>query len=221
MASEKQPSAQPSPGGTLPQQLATGRKPNQHSAETREKIVTAAINCICRDGFQRASTNRIATEAGLTWGVIQYHFGDKDKLLKAVLDHAFANYDNLFYEVEHLADQHDLHTRLEKLIELLWQEFNRPSYLASIEIIHNVNRDPNSRLDTFDYIRRWSASVDSAWKRLFPVTATSPAAKRILFATLRGFVDNRSAGQANSDYSDDFPILAATLAALLEDSEHG
>ena len=28
----------------------------------------------------------------MTWGVLQYHFGDKDRLLQAVLDHIFNDF---------------------------------------------------------------------------------------------------------------------------------
>ncbi|MBK6510444.1 MAG: TetR/AcrR family transcriptional regulator [Haliea sp.] len=61
-------------------------KPTKREA-TREKVILAAIDCIYRDGFHAAHTNRIAEEAGVSWGVLQYHFGDKDGLLQAVIDH--------------------------------------------------------------------------------------------------------------------------------------
>ena len=47
---------------------------------TRNKVIEAAIDCIYREGFHAANTNRIAEQAGVTWGVLQYHFGDKDGL---------------------------------------------------------------------------------------------------------------------------------------------
>ena len=59
---------------------------------TRKKVIQAAINSIYRDGFHAAHTNRIAEEAGVSWGVLQYHFGDKDGLLQAVIDHIFEDF---------------------------------------------------------------------------------------------------------------------------------
>ena len=66
-------------------------KPTKREA-TRQKVIEAAIDCIYRDGFHAAHTNRIAEEAGVSWGVLQYHFGDKDGLLQAVIDYIFDDF---------------------------------------------------------------------------------------------------------------------------------
>ena len=51
---------------------------------TRARVVDAAIACILDEGFYRASSNKIARRAGVTWGVIQYHFGTREALMVAV-----------------------------------------------------------------------------------------------------------------------------------------
>ena len=51
---------------------------------TRARVVDAAIECILDEGFYRASSNKIAKRAGVTWGVIQYHFGTREALMLAV-----------------------------------------------------------------------------------------------------------------------------------------
>ena len=51
---------------------------------TRGRVVDAAIECILDEGFYRASSNKIAKRAGVTWGVIQYHFGTREALMLAV-----------------------------------------------------------------------------------------------------------------------------------------
>ena len=47
---------------------------------TQERVVDAAVACILDEGFYRASSNKIAKRAGVTWGVIQYHFGTREAL---------------------------------------------------------------------------------------------------------------------------------------------
>ncbi|MEM1416138.1 MAG: TetR/AcrR family transcriptional regulator [Myxococcota bacterium] len=54
--------------------------------ETRERIVEAAIQAFAHDGFEGASTRRIAELAGANQGLITYHFGSKEKLWKAAVD---------------------------------------------------------------------------------------------------------------------------------------
>ena len=49
--------------------------------DTRARVIQAAVDCILDEGFYRASSNRIAERAGVTWGVIQHHFGTREALL--------------------------------------------------------------------------------------------------------------------------------------------
>ena len=46
-------------------------------------LIDATIDCILEEGLYRASSNRIAKRAGVTWGVIQHHFGTREALLLA------------------------------------------------------------------------------------------------------------------------------------------
>ncbi|MBK6511905.1 MAG: TetR/AcrR family transcriptional regulator [Haliea sp.] len=89
-------------------------KPTKREA-TREKAILAAIDCIYRDGFHAAHTNRIAEEAGVSWGVLQYHFGDKDGLLQAVIDHIFDDFTRTLEATTLEGD--DLQQRVRQLID--------------------------------------------------------------------------------------------------------
>ncbi len=56
------------------------------SAEARrEEFVAAAIKVMARDGLDRATTRRIADEAGAQQGIFHYVFRDKGELLAAVI----------------------------------------------------------------------------------------------------------------------------------------
>ena len=55
---------------------------------TRARVIEAARGCISELGYHGASSNEIARRAGITWGVIQYHFGTRESVLLAVVDHA-------------------------------------------------------------------------------------------------------------------------------------
>ena len=55
--------------------------------DTRERVIKAAVECINDLGFYRgSSTNEIARRAGVTWGVIQWYFGNREGLMLAVLE---------------------------------------------------------------------------------------------------------------------------------------
>ncbi|MCU1453644.1 MAG: regulatory protein TetR, partial [Acidimicrobiales bacterium] len=53
---------------------------------TRQVMIDAAVASILERGFYRASSNEIARRAGVTWGVIQHHFGTRESLMLAVLE---------------------------------------------------------------------------------------------------------------------------------------
>lgn len=50
----------------------------------RTQVVNAAIEVLAEDGYARASLSRIATCAGISKGVITYHFKSKDDLFAEV-----------------------------------------------------------------------------------------------------------------------------------------
>jgi AcrR family transcriptional regulator len=54
--------------------------------ETRERIIASAARVFARKGFQRASLDEVAADAGLTKGAIYWHFKNKNDLLFAMLD---------------------------------------------------------------------------------------------------------------------------------------
>lgn len=52
----------------------------------RTRIVDAAIDCLSRDGWHRTTMASIAQEAGISRGLISYHFAGRDDLHEAVLE---------------------------------------------------------------------------------------------------------------------------------------
>lgn len=57
--------------------------------DTRERIMAAAVTVFAGKGFQRASLDEIAAEAGLTKGAIYWHFRSKNDLFSALLEDRF------------------------------------------------------------------------------------------------------------------------------------
>lgn len=57
--------------------------------ETRERIIASAARVFGLKGFQRASLDEVAADAGMTKGAIYWHFKSKNDLFFALLDHKF------------------------------------------------------------------------------------------------------------------------------------
>lgn len=165
-------------------------KPTKREA-TREKVILAAIDCIYRDGFHAAHTNRIAEEAGVSWGVLQYHFGDKDGLLQAVIDHIFDDFTSTLEATTLHGD--DLQQRVRQLIDVVWQLVSKKEYRVSIAILRNAGKDESSSINGQQQLALWAKRTSQLWDALFQDRIQEPQqseiARHLLFATLRGMVD--------------------------------
>lgn len=74
-------------------------RPQARTAAKREKILDAAMTVFGSRGFNKGSLLEIAEYAGMTHAGVLHHFGSKNQLLLAVLDHR----DKV--DVEHLEGQ--------------------------------------------------------------------------------------------------------------------
>lgn len=61
-------------------------------ADTRTRLVDAVLVVVARDGLGEANVKAIAQEAGVTPGLLHYHFASKDELLFSAVEHAGAEY---------------------------------------------------------------------------------------------------------------------------------
>jgi AcrR family transcriptional regulator len=100
---------------------------------TRALVIDETIRCILEEGFAAASAKHITERAGVTWGVVQYHFGDRDGLLMAVVDKGFAELTESLRELPAAAE--NVRDRTEFIINAAWEAFSSPTSMASLEIL--------------------------------------------------------------------------------------
>jgi AcrR family transcriptional regulator len=65
------------------------RRPQQRSADTRERLVEAGLALFAARGFEGATTRAIAERAGVALAALPYHFETKDALWRAAADRLF------------------------------------------------------------------------------------------------------------------------------------
>jgi AcrR family transcriptional regulator len=67
-------------------------RPNgqQRGEETRQRILETAIEMFALEGYEGASTRRLAEEAAVNLPAIQYYFGNKEGLYRAAVAHIIA-----------------------------------------------------------------------------------------------------------------------------------
>ena len=93
------------------------------------------IELISNHGFSSATTANIARQAGVSWGVLQYHFGGKREIFQAVLGSANPA---LFKEIEDIPlDASDPEELIAIAIDKLWEYNSSPTFRAAMEILLN------------------------------------------------------------------------------------
>lgn len=132
----------------------------ERTAETRAKILAAVVESIAEVGFQRTTAVEITRRAGVTWGAVQHHFGDKDGILLAVLEDSFARFAARLEDVDvgHLS----LEQRVALFVERAFEHFTSREYASTFEIL-------------LDHLRRegggggagWQLQMSRAWDRVW------------------------------------------------------
>lgn len=98
---------------------------------SRQLVLDAVIELINDEGFSATSTAKIQNRAGVSWGVLQYHFGGKQQIFEAVLERSTSR---LIQAAEELiANPATLQTAIDKL----WHYYSNADYRAGVEILLN------------------------------------------------------------------------------------
>ena len=109
------------------------------SADTRAKLIEAAIVCLHRTGYSATTVSTVATEAGVSRGAMTHQFPAKTDLMLAVVQHVF-DQDSAFY-TDTIAAM-DPTQFLLGLPDMMWGVISRPAGIAVIEIMLASRAEP-------------------------------------------------------------------------------
>jgi AcrR family transcriptional regulator len=134
-----------------------GGTSERSGAATRAHLIESTIDCILDDGFYRASSNRIAERAGVSWGVIQYHFGTREDLLVAAFEHGMRELLDLLEGASVTGETFD--ERLESFIDVLWSFYRQPRFVAYEQLTLNLTHDPDIEPDTAAMVANYHTTI--------------------------------------------------------------
>ena len=202
-----------------PGQRKQKRRPTARGAETRAQVIEAAVACICEEGFGAATMNRIAERAGVTWGVMQYHFGDRGGLFSAVLD---AGYDHLTDRLKTIEIRGEtLRERVRGLVDAGWEIFLAPMARACFEIVLATRSEMTPRSASRDRLlavaRQLSRSCDELLCQTLRDKRAPKKAQRVFLSALRGFAFEVMQYPSDYNYERERDALTDVLASYLED----
>lgn len=194
----------------------------ERRAATRSRILDAVVETIAEVGFRRTTASAIAARAGVTWGAVQHHYGDKDGIFAAVLDDTFARFATHFADLANPTAL-PLRIRTREFAERSWRHFGSAHFRSTFEILlQALGRTPPKRGELASPQQmRMLEGFDALWQRVFPDVAL-PRGERIslerfAIATLTGLALQCSLtrGHAPEPHAE-LALLAETLAHRLE-----
>ena len=189
----------------------------QRTAETRARVMEAVVASIEERGYQRTTAAEIARRAGVTWGAVQHHFGDKEGILAAVLQESFHRLAAALADAP--SDGVSLEKRVALFVDRSWEHFSSAHYRSTFEILLNWPGD-RSRSWQEDLLPAWGA----IWWRFFPESAASRrrtlALMHYTISVLSGLAATRMVGRPGAVApSTELSFLKQTLCRELAGGE--
>ena len=148
----------------LPAPPRRRRSHAERSAATRARILEAVVDVIATDGFAGLTAQALAQRSGVTWGAVQHHFGDKDRLLRAVLEDSFERFAERVDRVAVAGTT--LAARAALFVDLAWEHFSGRHYRATFEILLN-HLGRAAPAGAGDWRVEMSRAWDRVWSRVF------------------------------------------------------
>ncbi|MFB7719052.1 TetR/AcrR family transcriptional regulator [Nocardia sp. NPDC056100] len=147
-------------------QSAAGTRLNRKGRETRQRLLDIAIVCLGDGSGEPLSANRIAREAGVSWGTLKHQFGDIDGLWAAVLteltDRSGANSPEIWPQVTG-----SIRERVWEMVDAIWTILDSPEGRAVEALRAGLPNAQDERLEVFPLTTAAMAGYENAWLRAF------------------------------------------------------
>ncbi len=179
-------------------------------------MIDETVRCVIEEGFGAASAKHITERAGVTWGVIQYHFGDRDGLLMAVVDSGFNDLLTALREVEPELSSLAGRERTERIVNKVADAFLSPTSIAALEILI-ATRSSRADVDQRHLLELFSTLTDLG---RYVAEGVEPeradAVGNLMWTTLMGAMVAKMSVPGPVDVSRELRALIDVITAYLE-----
>ncbi len=156
---------------------------------TRSALVRATVGALVELGYARTTTQEVQSRAGVSRGALTHHFTAKADLVLAAMDHLYEEFSESVREAAaELPD--DPATRIRLGVELIWERFHGPLFVASMELWTAARTDPELRAALLPHERRLGAQLRELSAEVFGErVARHPASEavyQVLLTSMRG-----------------------------------
>ncbi|WDI30135.1 TetR/AcrR family transcriptional regulator [Hyphococcus flavus] len=114
----------------------------ERSAETRQRLIEATIECFAKYGFSDTTTSLIAKTAGVTRGAYLHHFGSREQLLTEAFGHLL---NNVMGELEKRIIVLFQENRQSEILDEIWKAGFEDWLYPGFELLLHCRHDPEMR----------------------------------------------------------------------------
>jgi len=150
---------------------AEKNKQQAKSLKTRDKILSATIDCIFEKGLMNTSTHDIYKRAGISRGAMQHHYPTKEALLHA------AYKELLETEVGKLRDAASVFNSsgisIDDFIDQMWARFSVESFSITLDYFAVARTDEVLKKNVQKARKQYDEALEDIWMQYFAGQETS------------------------------------------------
>jgi len=191
---------------------------------TRRRVLDSAGECLAELGPLGATSNEIARRAGVSWGVIQYHFGTREGILLAWIEDSLEVLLGAL-DGHEATEEATLDERIALVADAIWGYCSQPDYMLSMDVLRLLSHDPLSADAVDAMLRRTEQKLTRRMNRILrdvvPDDATLATVRSLIFATMRGLALKQSFARSRTTAAraaaDERALLVRGLVRTLTD----
>ena len=151
-----------------PGEKGNNREPGRQEAKStaaRNKICSAVVECLVRDGYAETSINRVVEQAGVSKGALQHHFPSKEDLMAGTALHLLDNASLL--QTRNLSRPGESRSVEKELLRTWYRGTNTPEFSALLEILIRMRTDQALRLRLSAALNAWHDKIMVSNHRMY------------------------------------------------------
>ncbi|MGW2339199.1 TetR/AcrR family transcriptional regulator [Streptomyces sp. NPDC001661] len=148
----------------------------------REALLGAAVRVVARGGLRKLTYRAVAEEAGVTHGLVVHHFGSRDALIAAALEHTVRSSASTSALEPGTGKVADFATGISDMVTA-----DPGMQIFQYELMLEAKRRPELLPQIRELYGEYFAATERELARILPEGA-SPALTRLVFAAFEGLV---------------------------------
>jgi AcrR family transcriptional regulator len=173
----------------------------ERSAETRRRILEAAVKCLAERGYTGTTIAEVAVRAGVSRGAEMHHFPKKEALVIAALEYVFEQRLEESREIAKRPTANGM-DRLSYVVDLLWDVYKGPAFQAWIELVVASRTDPALRDAVLRISQGFSRASIEIWQDILRPNSFEERSLSLLDRIINGQLESIAISRILYPHSD-------------------